>query len=88
MCVSIPGRVLAVPGDGSEPRMATTDVGGVPRQVCLAYTPEVGVGDYVLVHAGFAVERISERKAREAWLILRTAAELGGVRPVADADER
>jgi hydrogenase expression/formation protein HypC len=64
MCLGIPGRVVTV-HDEHGTRMATVDFGGVTKSVCLAYVPEVGVGDYTIVHAGFALTRLDEASALE-----------------------
>jgi len=64
MCLGIPGRVVAVREEHGT-RMATVDFGGVTKTVCLAYVPEVGVGDYTIVHAGFAITRLDEASALE-----------------------
>ncbi|MFD2417122.1 HypC/HybG/HupF family hydrogenase formation chaperone [Amycolatopsis pigmentata] len=61
MCLGIPGRITAITGDGLP--MGTVDFGGVRREVCLAYTPEAGVGDYVIVHVGFAISLLDEEEA-------------------------
>jgi hydrogenase expression/formation protein HypC len=73
MCLAVPGRVVELLGEG-DLRAARVDFGGVVRQACLAYVPEAQVGDYVLVHVGFAISRIDEKAARETFEIL---AELG-----------
>ena len=59
MCLAVPGKVVEITGDG-ELRMGKVDFAGVLRQACLAYVPEVQLGDYVLVHVGFAISRIDE----------------------------
>ncbi len=82
MCLAVPGRVLEVVG-GGELRMARVDFGGVVRQACLAYVPEAQVGDYVLVHVGFAISRIDEKAARET---LETLAEIGQLELPAEPD--
>ncbi len=64
MCLGIPGKVVAVREEHGT-RMATVDFGGVTKSVCLAYVPEVDVGDYAIVHAGFAITRLDETSARE-----------------------
>lgn len=64
MCLGIPGRVIAV-SEQHGTRMASVDFGGVTKSVCLAYVPEVGVGDYTIVHAGFAITRLDEAAALE-----------------------
>ncbi len=75
MCLAVPGRVVEILGD-ADLRMARVDFGGVVRQVSLVYTPEVSLGDYVLVHAGFALQKVDEESARETLLLL---AQLGVV---------
>ena len=75
MCLAVPGRVLEIAGT-DEIRTARVDFSGVVRPVCLAYVPEAEVGDYVLVHVGFAISRIDEETARETWAILAEMGEL------------
>lgn len=62
MCLGIPGRVTSVADDAGL-RTGLVDFGGVRREVCLAYVPEVEVGDYVVVHVGFAISRLDEAEA-------------------------
>ena len=62
MCLGIPGKVLQIREERST-RMATVDFGGVTKDICLAYVPEVEVGDYTIVHAGFAITRLDEESA-------------------------
>jgi hydrogenase expression/formation protein HypC len=61
------------------------DFGGVLRQVCLAYLPEAGPGDYVLVHVGFAIARIDEEAARQTLLALEQIGELSVPEELGDA---
>jgi hydrogenase expression/formation protein HypC len=75
MCLAVPGKVVEITGEG-DLRMGRVDFAGVKRQACLAYTPEVQLGDYVLVHVGFAISRIDEQAAQET---LRALAEIGGL---------
>ena len=75
MCLGIPGRVREV-YETRGTRMAVVDFGGVTKNVCLAYVPEVDVGDYTIVHAGFAITRLDEESALES---LRLFAELGAL---------
>ncbi len=63
MCLSIPGRITAIRLEGSLP-MGSVDFGGVVRDVCLDYVPEAKVGQYVLVHVGFAISVMDEEEAR------------------------
>lgn len=65
MCLGIPGQVLQIYQlDGL--RMGRVDFGGVCKEVCLDYVPEVEVGDYTIVHVGFAITRLDEQSARES----------------------
>jgi len=73
MCLAVPGRVESIHVDRGT-RMGRVNFGGVVKEVCLAYLPDVGVGDYAIVHVGFALARIDEAEARDT---LRTFAELG-----------
>ncbi len=64
MCLAVPGRIVSVSG-GDDPLMRTAKVnfGGVIKDVSLAYVPDAGVGDYVIVHVGFALNRLDEEEA-------------------------
>jgi hydrogenase expression/formation protein HypC len=73
MCLAVPGRIESIREDQGT-RMGKVNFGGVVRDVCLAYVPEVLVGDYTIVHVGFALSRIDEASALET---LRTFAEMG-----------
>ncbi len=73
MCLAVPGRVESVyETDGT--RMGKVNFGGVVKEVCLAYLPDIAVGDYTIVHVGFAISKIDETTAQET---LRTFASLG-----------
>lgn len=64
MCLAVPGRVLSVhEQDGTT--MAQVDFGGLRKEVCLAYIPDAAVGEYVIVHVGFAIQRLDEASALE-----------------------
>jgi hydrogenase expression/formation protein HypC len=71
MCLGVPGRVEQV-WEAAGTRMATVDFGGVRKEVCLAYVPEVVVGEYVIVHVGFAITRLDERSALETLALFRS----------------
>jgi len=64
MCLAIPGRVLSI-ADVDDALMAEVDFGTVRKQVCLHYIPDVKVGEYVVVHVGFAIQRLDEESALE-----------------------
>lgn len=88
MCLGIPGRIveLSVPDDRPDLRMGTVDFDGVRRRVCLAYTPEAALGDYVIVHVGFAISTVDAEEAQRTLAVLRAipdalASELGSAQP-------
>jgi|SRR5579863_6056882 len=64
MCLAIPGRVEAIAADGPV-RMGRVNFGGVVKNVCLECLPEIEVGDYTIVHVGFAISRIDEESAQK-----------------------
>jgi len=74
MCLAVPGQILSLAGEDPIMRTARVDFGGVIKEINLAYTPEARVGDYVLVHVGFA---ISVLDADEAGRIFKHLEELG-----------
>lgn len=82
MCLAIPGKIVDRRDDRGT-TMGTIDFGGVRKDVCLAYVPEIEVGDYAIVHAGFAIARLDEAAAMEA---LRIYAEMGSLDDRADTD--
>lgn len=64
MCLAVPGKVMEIEErDGT--RMATVDFGGVVKEVCLEYVPDLAVGEYAIVHVGFALQRLDEESARQ-----------------------
>ncbi|MDH3753695.1 MAG: HypC/HybG/HupF family hydrogenase formation chaperone [Acidimicrobiia bacterium] len=65
MCLGVPGRIVDTHDDRGTP-MATVDFGGVTKTVCLAYTPDAGIGDYTIIHAGFAIAILDEQAALES----------------------
>jgi hydrogenase expression/formation protein HypC len=76
MCLAIPGKVVEILSqDGLH--MARVQFGGVTREACLDYVPETQVGDYVLVHVGFAISRIDEEEARRTYEALAELDQLG-----------
>ncbi|AQA15793.1 HypC/HybG/HupF family hydrogenase formation chaperone [Streptomyces samsunensis] len=62
MCLAVPGRVVGIEERDGTP-MARVDFGGVVKDVCLAYLPEIEVGEYAIVHVGFAIQRLDEESA-------------------------
>ncbi|WP_220498434.1 HypC/HybG/HupF family hydrogenase formation chaperone [Rhodopirellula sp. JC639] len=64
MCLAVPGKVESI-FEADEMTMGTVNFGGVVKEVCLALLPEIQVGDYAVVHAGFAISRVDETSAEE-----------------------
>lgn len=75
MCLALPGRIVErVEGPGELP-FAKVVFGSVAREVCLAYTPEARIGDYVIVHVGFAIQRLDEAAAERTLALLEEGSE-------------
>jgi hydrogenase expression/formation protein HypC len=70
MCLAIPGKVIEISQDPQGVRMGKANFGGIVKQVCLEYTPEVSAGDYVLVHVGFALGKVNEEEAARTYRLL------------------
>jgi hydrogenase expression/formation protein HypC len=75
MCLGVPGKIIEMYEAGGLP-MGRVDFGGVIRETCLAYVPEAEVGDYTVVHVGFAISRLSEEEAQATLDILREMGDL------------
>jgi hydrogenase expression/formation protein HypC len=92
MCLAVPGKILSIEEgpDATLGRVATIDFQGSRMEANLAMTPEAGTGDWVLVHAGFAITQLDEQEARETWETLQEALgdhfELPGEVPAKDKE--
>ncbi len=69
MCLGVPGKIVEIYEAGGLP-MGKVDFGGVTREACLAYVPEAKVGEYTIIHVGFAISQISEEEAMETLRLL------------------
>ena len=89
MCLAIPGKVVETFARGGM-HMARVQFGGITRDACLEYVPETQVGDYVLVHVGFALSRVDEEQAQRTYQALADLDQLTELDTpeVADADHR
>jgi hydrogenase expression/formation protein HypC len=76
MCLAIPGRITSISGDEPLLRTGKIDFGGVLKEASLAYVPEAQVGDYVIVHVGFAISRLDEAEASQVFDYLRQMEDL------------
>jgi hydrogenase expression/formation protein HypC len=80
MCLAIPGKIESVSGDNPLLRTGKVNFGGILKEVSLAYVPEAKVGDYVIVHVGFALSRVDEDEAHKVFDYLKEMEELGGLK--------
>ena len=80
MCLGVPGRVVDVAEEAGV-LMGRVDFGGVARKVCLAHVPDVLVGDYVLVHVGFALNKLDEAEAKRVFALLEELNQLEDLGP-------
>jgi hydrogenase expression/formation protein HypC len=76
MCLGVPGRILAIEADSGGLAMGRVGFDGITKTVCLAYVPEAKVGDYVVVHVGFAISVMDEAEAERTLAFLRAMGEL------------
>jgi hydrogenase expression/formation protein HypC len=74
MCLGIPGKITDIYQKDSL-RMAKIDFGGIVKEACLEYTPEANVGDYALIHVGFAISLMDEDEAQETLKLIKEVAE-------------
>jgi hydrogenase expression/formation protein HypC len=75
MCLAIPGKLIEIYQKDSL-RMAKIDFGGISKEICLEYTPEAKVGDYALIHVGFAISLMDEDEAQETLKLLKEIDEI------------
>ncbi len=76
MCLAIPGKIERISGEDALTRMGQVNFGGILKEACLAYVPEAQVGDYVIVHVGFALSRVDEAEAQKVFEYLKEMEEL------------
>jgi hydrogenase expression/formation protein HypC len=79
MCLGVPGKILSLEPNPVGMTMGKVSFGGVAKEICLAYVPEAQVGDYVIVHAGFALNTLDEAEAMEVFALLKEMGELEDV---------
>ena len=76
MCLAVPGKVMSIKGVEPFSRTGKVNFGGIMKEVSLAYTPDVKVGDYVIVHVGFAISKVDEAEAVKVFEYLQQMDEL------------
>ncbi len=77
MCLAVPGKIMSITGDDPLTRMGRVSFGGIVKEASLAYVPEANVGDYVIVHVGFAISKLDEDEAHRVFEYLKEMQELG-----------
>lgn len=82
MCLGVPGKILTIEENQLGMTMGMVSFGGIRKKICLAYLPEAKVGEYVLVHVGFALSRIDEEEAGKVFQYLEAMGELNELDPV------
>jgi hydrogenase expression/formation protein HypC len=90
MCLAIPGKVLKI-DRAAQPLMGTVSFGGIEKSICLEWLPDVELGEYVLVHVGFAISKIDEREALETLNLfdeIEEASEKPQISQVANSDDQ
>lgn len=77
MCLGVPGKIVEIQENPQGMTMGKVSFSGITKEVCLVYVPEAKIGDYVVVHVGFAISLIDEAEAMEVFDFLRQMEELG-----------
>jgi len=76
MCLGVPGKVITIQPDPNGMTMGKVSFAGIVKDVCLAYTPDVQIDDYVVVHVGFAISQVDEQEAMKVFEYLEEMDEL------------
>ncbi len=84
MCLGVPGKVVSITRHEVGMQMGRVQFGGIQKEVCLSFLPEIRVGDFVIVHAGFAISQVDEEEAAKTFAILK---EMGDLAELAETDE-
>ena len=76
MCLAIPGKILEIDST-SQPLMGKVSFGGIQKQICLELTPDAAIGEYVIVHVGFAISKMDETEALETLKLIEKMENFG-----------
>jgi hydrogenase expression/formation protein HypC len=77
MCLAVPGKIVAINESDPHTRIGKVNFGGIAKEVSLDFVPEAKVGDYVIVHVGFALSKVDEQEAQQVFEYLRQMGDLG-----------
>jgi hydrogenase expression/formation protein HypC len=83
MCLAVPGRILTINDAEGVARAGRVEFGGIVKDVSLAFVPEAAIGDYVIVHVGFAIARVDEAEAARS---LKYMEEIGDIKGLSEAE--
>ena len=78
MCLAIPGKIVSIDESNNELKMAKVNFGGVMKDICIQWVSDVQIGDYVLAHVGFALNKIDQKDAEETIEILKQMGDIQG----------
>jgi hydrogenase expression/formation protein HypC len=87
MCLAVPGKIISIEGDEPLNRMGRVNFGGIIKEASLAYVPEAKLGDYVIVHVGFALSTVDEGEAARVFEYLHEMDELAELQITSDNSE-
>ena len=76
MCLAVPGKIVSIDDSNPELRMAKVNFGGIMKDICIQWLDDIKIGDYVLAHVGFALNKIDEKDAEETIEILKQMGDL------------
>jgi len=76
MCLAVPGKIISISLSGESPHLAKADIGGVIREICIDWLPDLKLNDYVMIHAGYALEKIEKDAASDQIKILLEAEDI------------
>lgn len=78
MCLAIPGKIVSIDESNNELKMAKVNFGGVMKDICIQWLDDIKIGDYVLAHVGFALNKIDQKDAEETIEILKQMGDIQG----------
>lgn len=76
MCLAVPGKIESISGEDPLTKKGKVNFGGVTKEISLAYVPDVRIGEYVIVHVGFAISKVDEEEAVKVFAYLKEMGEL------------
>ena len=88
MCLAVPGKIVSISGDDPLTRAGRVNFGGIIKDVNFAYVPDAKVGDYVVVHVGFALNTVDEAEANQVFEYLREMGDLAELEDVEKAQQK